>query len=326
MRKFLPVLISVVFVIVLIAPGVVFANHRALVLGTSTESTQLVFPTISAGPGFFLPDSPLFFLDKWFQTVRLAFAFSPERKAIIRSQIVGERMAELRIMLVKNNEKGISVALLELSEEARGVARHLNEASAQGRDIRDVVKQLHDDTKLQRQVLGNLASQVEGVLGLQLKAARDILQDAKITIADKLPEEQLVDEIEADLEQRLGEAIGDANEATSGLEHAVDILNKLASQAALRDQERREAALRQAIEVKNEALRRQQERVLNEEEGRQKDLLRVRQQAVSSARGAVIRVREALEQIQDAQETVKKAQQAVQPTTENLSEPGSSSE
>lgn len=289
-RRFLPILIVFVFVsIVLVAPQVAFSNHRSFVLGSSTDSSQLVFPTISSGPGFFLPDSPLFFLDKWFQTLRLTFAFSHERKAVIRSQIAGERLAELRVMLAQNDANGIGTALSELTKEADQTANNLSQAAAQGRDVKDLARQLNETIKTQRKILSNLASQARGTLKLQLKAAREALHEAKIEIEDELPEDELENEIEDELEEDINDAADETEDTATGIEHAIDVLSKLASEAAVRNQERRVEALTHAIEVKNDALHRQQERLLKE----QKD--------------AAIDARDALEDAQNALNRLERA-------------------
>ena len=316
MRKFLPILIGFVFIsIVLVVPQTVFSNHRSAVLGSSTESSQLVFPTISSGPGFFLPDSPLFFLDRWFQTIRLAFAFSPERRAVIRSQIAGERLAELRVMLAQNDPIGIGTALSELSKEVDQSANSLSQAAAQGRDVRDLARQLNETIKTQRKVLGTLASQARGTLKLQLKAAREALHEAKIEIEDELPENEIENEVEDELEEDISDAVDETEDTATGLEHAIDVLSKLASEAAVRNQQRRVEALTHAIEVKQDALHKQQERLLKEQEDAARD-----------ARDALGDAQDALDRLEEAREEAKEIQEQSENDNSGSSDSGSGSD
>ncbi|MBI2034987.1 MAG: hypothetical protein HYT11_04610 [Candidatus Levybacteria bacterium] len=296
MKRFLPIFIFVIFgSIFVLSPSITLANHRQSVLGDSTASSELVFPPLSSGPGFFLPNSPLYFLDKWFQIVRLTLAFSPERSAVIRSQIAGERLAELRVMLAQNDVSGINTALSELTKEAGETANSLNQASAQGRNVQDLARQLNETVKTQRKTLGILASQARGTLKLQLKTARKSLQEAKIEIEDELPENEIENEIENELEEDINDAVDETQDISKGLEHAIDVLNKLASEAAVRNQQRRLEALTHAIEVKSDAFHKQQEILLNEQE----NAARNAHSALKDAQKALDRLSEAAKEARE---------------------------
>ncbi|MDO8460975.1 MAG: DUF5667 domain-containing protein, partial [bacterium] len=138
------------------------AHHKEMVLGEATEASQLVFPPVTSGPGLILPDSPLFFLDRFKQNARLFFAFNAERKALIRTQIAGERLAELRAMMVRNNQEGINTALTELTRETDLASSNLTDAASQGKDVKELARNLNETIKVQRQILGTIASQSRG--------------------------------------------------------------------------------------------------------------------------------------------------------------------
>lgn len=278
------------------------AHHKELVLGESTASSQLVFPPVTAGPGFILPDSPLFFLDQVFQAVRLVSALDAQSKAKVRAQIAGERLAELRVMLTRNSEQGTTTALTQLTKEADMAAKALSEAAASGQDVSLLARQLNETIKTQRQVLGSLENQTRGTLRLELKAARRALKEAKVEVEDELPEGELEKEIEENLHDEIEEEVEEADDSVQELERSLEELNRQASEAGRKALKRREEALKKAIEERNEQLRKNQERLLEAEKKKQGELLRVQKTAASEARKAVEEAQKAAKRFQQAQE------------------------
>lgn len=305
-KSFRLTVVVFVGVFFLILATVAHAHHKSRVLGESTSASELVFPPVTSGPGYILPDSSFYFLDQAFQNVRLAFALSAQKKAEVRYQIAGERLAELRIMLSRNDPHGIDIALSNLTNEMDLAADHLSEAAASGNEVTELAKLLNDSIKTQRQILGTLENQTNGSLRFEFKAARTALKESKVEIEDELPEDELENEIADDLEEEIDEGIHEASESASGLSHAIDVLTKLASEAAVRSQTRREEALRHAIEVKNEALIKQEERLLKEEQKKHEELLDASEKAAEQARKTV----------EDAHETARKFEETKRITSE----------
>ena len=302
---FLGLVVLGFFAFVWIVPKPTFSHHQARVLGDSTVSSQIVFPPVTAGAGFILPDSPLFFLDQAFQEVRLLLAFTPERRAKTRALIAGERLAELRIMLARNNPDGIDITLANLTNEVNEMAANLSDAASSGKDVSLLAKELNEAIKAQRKVLHVLEHQTEGVLKLQLKTARKALKIAKVEIEDELDEDDLENEIEEDVDDEIEEAVEEASGSAKRLEHAIDVLTKLASEAAVKQQTRREEALRHAIEVKNDALRRQTEKLFEEDLKKHERLLEARKKAHEKAREAIEKAQKAAEEFEEAQEEIE---------------------
>lgn len=298
------IVVSVVFVFVSVLPKQALSHHQTRVLGDSTVSSQVNFPPVTSGAGFFLPDSPLFFLDKTFQQIRLFLAFTPERRAKIHNLIAGERLAELRIMLARNNPDGIAIALSNLTKEATQMSTNLSDAAANGRDVRLLARELNETIKAQRKILDILEDQTDGVLKLQLKTARKVLKTAKVEIEDELLEDELENEIEENLNDEIEEELEEASGSAKRLQHAIDVLSKHASEAAVKQQRRREEALRHAIEVKDEALRKQEERLLKEERKKQEKLLKAHERAAKEAHKALKEVHRAAHNVEEAHETV----------------------
>lgn len=297
-RTALVSILSCMLVLVVAMP--VSAHHLKDVLGDATSTAQIQFPPIAAGPGFFLPDSPFYFLDALAQNVKLAFAFTPERKAEIRSQIAGERLAELRVMLERNNTQGIQTALTNLNKEANLAASDLSDAAAQGKDVKNLAKELNTTIKAQRKVLGDLADQTSGPLRLQIKATREALKEAKVTVEDQLPEDELENEITDEMNEEIEDEVKDASRSARGLEHSIDILEKLASEAAANNQTKREEALRHAIEIHNENLQKQEKKRAEQELRKEQRKNKLRNDANNAAREAVKNAQEAALQFQQA--------------------------
>lgn len=327
MKRYCVVLVVSFFFVGALFPCQSFAHHKAKVLGASTASSELVFPAVTSGPGFILPDSPFYFLDNFVQNIRLATAFTPERKAEVRSQIAGERLAELRLMMENNNENGITTALDQLSQEMKSAANELSQADAQGEDIKELAKKVNNEIKNQRDILGTLEEQAGGSLLLRIKAARNELKEAKVTVEDSLPQEDFEREIEESVEDEIHEAVKDASNSARGLEHSILVLEELASQAATKNQGRRVEALQQAIANKNEAIRRQAERELEAEAKKIQELTQTRKTQINEARKAVRQAQEAAKIFTDVAKEAKeiKNTKATDLETEKSSTPSSDS-
>lgn len=302
LRIFLGVLLPVILLIVLAKPAL--AHHKEQVLGQATSASELVFPPTTAGTGFLLPDSPLFFLDETFQTIRLLVAFNAENRARVRSLIAGERLAELRVMLSRNDFDGINNALTGLTRHIALASADLTDAAAQGNDVALLAKQLNDLVKFQRKTLNDLANQSSGALKLQLVIARRALKEAKIEIEDQLPEDELLKEIEEDLGDNIDENVLEADSLAEKLERDVEVLEKSATEAANRSLKNREEVLKKAIEAKNNELVKAEEKKLEDEKRKQVVLRDAQRRATIEARKAVADTKRAVRNLKRAQDAV----------------------
>lgn len=296
-------LIALSFCLLTLAVSPASAHHRKEVLGDTTTPSDVKFPQIASGPGFFLPDSPFYFLDQISQGVKVAFAFSPERKAQIRSQIAGERLAELRVMLERDDKQGIQTALRNFTHESELAAEAISDAGARsGTDVRGLAKELNTTIKAHRKVLKELEKQTSGDLKLQLKASRESLKRAKVEIEDELPEDEFEKELQEDLDEIIEDEVEEASRSAKGLEHAISVLEKLASQAAEKNQPAREAALRRAIEKKNAKLQSQEQRKLQREQKKREKKMDKTKKAIGEARETVKQAQEAAMRFKVAKE------------------------
>ncbi|MFA5195632.1 MAG: DUF5667 domain-containing protein [Bacteroidales bacterium] len=227
-----------------------YANHREDVLGANSTAVLSIPPT-TEGPGLVLPDSPLYFVDQVKQGFRLLLAFTPEQKATIRNAIAGERLAELRIMLAKNNVSGIRTALQGLADNLKAASENLTDAKLTGRNIDLLAKSINDSIKDKQKILTDLGGQATGEMRAQVTAAKEALKIAKVKTEENLPTDLLVNETIDDLYQQIGDNVGSASLSAAEINRAIDVLTRLASQAAQENQLARREALINAINVKN---------------------------------------------------------------------------
>lgn len=155
---------------------------------SSTKPSDVNFPPVVYGPGFVLPDSPLYVFDKIKQQIRLLIAFSPQDKAKIHANIAGERLAELRIMFQRNNEEGIRVTLDEFAQELEDASQNLAVAKASGEEVSESAENINNILNVQRDILLQLAQETTGKLKGQVVLATATFNDAKDKVETSLPE------------------------------------------------------------------------------------------------------------------------------------------
>lgn len=294
---------AVLIVLVWIFSTPAYARHRR-VLGVATESATPQIPPTAEGPGLILPDSPFFFLDQIKQSTRLFFAFSSEEKAKIHNAVAGERLAELRIMLARQNSDGIGTALEGISKNLQEAASNLSNAQLSGKDIAGTAKEINDDIKRRQESLDVLESQADGVLKLRVSAAQASILQSKIKVEDGLPDDELEKEIHDDLNREIKRRVHDATDSARELEDGLDELEKDASEAAHKSLERREEALKKAIEKRDEALKKKQEKLLEFEKKKREKLIEAQKKSSEHAKQAVEKAKEAAEKFQEAQNKI----------------------
>lgn len=305
MRRIIPItlLLCIVF---LLNTSSVSARHRGKILGISTSASEVTFPPVTAGTGFILPDSPFYFLDKVKQETRLFFAFSSADKAKIRKDIANERLAELRVMFSRNNQKGINTALNELSNETRMSAHELSDATSQGKDVSKLAQEINDSVKNEREVLQSLEKQTDGALKLRLQLAKISIKNAKTEVEDNLPDDIFDNEIQDSINDDLEEGVDDALDSSKRIKESLEELKKEASESGRKALSRREEALKKALEEKNKDLEKEEENTLKQEENKQKNLLKATSEAADAAEKASEAAKKAAEAFTKSQKKIEK--------------------
>lgn len=306
MRRILSLsFVILLFILVSQKPALAY-HHQILneVLGVSTASALPQIDPTSEGPGLILPDSPFFFLDRFKQTVRIIFAFSPEEKARVHAQIAGERLAELRFMLAKNDVKAASVALQGVSDNLKGSADNVAKAEFEGKDVSKLATEINNNIKLKQQTLDNLEKDSTGTLKLVVERTQNDVFESKIKVDDSLPEDLLQNEVKSDLERRVRIKVNDASNSAKLLDRDLENLSKQAIEASQKSLTRRQEALKAAIGSKNEKLVEAQSKLLEAEKVRQQGLLTAQSKAAAQAKEALQKAQEAASKFQEAQKKV----------------------
>lgn len=291
MKKLLVLFVFSITFIFIVNP--VFASRRLRVLGASTTTADLSMPPTVEGPGIFLPDSPFFFLDSIKQNLRLLFAFTPEQKAKVHTDIAGERLAELRFMLAKNNESGIRTDLQGISDNLSAAAKSVSDAQFSGKNVSSLAKEINQNIKAKQGTLDSLELRSIGEMRAQIKFVSESLADAKIEVENSLPEDELESEIQDDLNYDILKEVTNASNSAEELKFDLDELNKQASEAAQKSLARREEMLKKTISKKNEVLIKTTKDQLENEKKKQQELYIVQGQAAEQARFAIQKAQEA---------------------------------
>lgn len=284
-------------------PAFSYAYQERDVLGDSTSAVNIELPAVTDGPGFILPDSPLYVLDKVFQKLKLAVAFSPEGKVKTRMLLIGERVAEVRAMMVRENTVGIQVALDELRAESENLTYDLRDAAGQGKDIKDLAKEINDRLALHRDFLTRVTEQTDDSLSLQLTAANQSLLSTKISAEDYLPEEFLAQAITDDLEDEIDRDVLGVETSTLKLERKFEKLEQHASRSAERQQKKQ---LKEDAKASKSAMLEKRKKMLEERKAKLKKLMEERKAKLLEAREAVKKAREAAKRLREIREEEKK--------------------
>lgn len=174
-------------------------------------------PPTSEGPGFILPNSPLFFLDKLKQEIRIALAFNLQDKAKVYNAIAGERLAELRFMLNKQDEKGIEIALRGVAENTKASADSLADAQFQGHDVEKLADSLNTDIKRRQEGLDVLLTQAEGKLKTAVLGTQTSIYDSKTKVVNGLAPDRRESETKNDQNKKIETNIAGGTICSTGM-------------------------------------------------------------------------------------------------------------
>lgn len=323
MKRFLAFFIGLLFLFT--ATTSAFAHHKERVLGESTTSAVQIPPTVE-GPGLILPDSPLFFLDQIKQNTRLLFAFSPESKAKVRVDIAGERMAELRFMLAKKNQKGIDIALQGVVENLGKAAESLNQAQLTGRNVSSLAKDVNEKIKQKQEALDVLEVAEDKEIKFKAKSAQEGLLKAKVSVEDSLSEDEIENEIEDDLHRIVDDEVDEASRSTETVDRQLKELRKQASDSAEKSLDRRSEMLKRAIEEKNETLKKSFEKEFQRDKKKEEILFKERERAAEQAKKAIEESKKAADKFREAREKTMEIKRNEYPAVQQPTVPNNSIE
>lgn len=294
----------IIFFAVLLTPPAAlgsYEEHKERILGVATKASLSIPPT-AEGPGLLLPDSPLYFLDQLKQTVRLSLAFSPESRAKTHADIAGERLAELRFMLAKNNTQGADSALSGLSLHMKAAGKEVTLAKMNGNDVSQLAKTINTSIKDRQKVLDSLEVQATGEMQARVRASQESLMVAKVYVEEGLPVHELEQEILDDMRRLAQRGAEDISVSATQLEKDIEILKVQEGLASVNNLKAREEAIQKAIEEKNTELKLENERALAAE-------LKEIEERVKSNEKTVSQIKETVRQAQVAAASIKNTEE-----------------
>ncbi|MCH8986903.1 hypothetical protein IIA94_01905 [Patescibacteria group bacterium] len=235
------ILISLLFI-----PVLVFAHH---------PDGEALHQLPNAG---LTPESPFYFLDKLGEALRDFFTFNPEAKARLQIAFVGERIAEIKVILeTKGVEaKGLAIAQARLEKHAKKAADIVEKEKGKGKDVSKLAGEIVDNFHLQRKA----AKQVFEEAKEEFKTKKRQLHE-ELLIAIKSGNTEAQERIRAELvviEAMKDEAEAKKDEAITTLESEKDRLQDELEEEKRLEDEARDAA-EEAEDAKKEAEERQQE-------------------------------------------------------------------
>lgn len=263
MKKSIPLLVLSLFAISIVPAS---AARDTEVLGAATQISEVVFPPITAGPGYILPSSPFYPVDKLYQSFRLALVFTPENRAQLHTEIAAERLAELRVETSRNNKKGVNIALTEVELESAAAANDLRDAAAQGKDVAQLARTIHQSLTDYRGVLNNVKAQVpDTAFEQQLAAAADVIRESRIVAEDAMLDSEIEHEVAANIANEVDEAVLGVADTTKRLEKKLGIYEKYASRAAERSTKKLEQETNRAsVSAQQKVIKAQREKAIQD--------------------------------------------------------------
>lgn len=181
---------KIYFVVILIGllfySPITLAYERGLVKGDSDVVAVSNF-NLTEGPGFFLPSSPLYFLDLFVNKLKVKLATSPSQEVQRRGAVAAERLAELKIALEANNPRGIDVALSNLTEHLDGIKSVFVKEKASGRDISKLSSETIAKLEADREALQALMNASDKVMQKKLEAVGIALSESEDSVIEGLP-------------------------------------------------------------------------------------------------------------------------------------------
>lgn len=228
------------------------ASMRQGVLGLTTD--HLSIPPTVEGPGFVLPDSPLYFLDTLKQNIRLFTAFTPSMKAKVYASIAGERLAELRFELAKNNTAAAETALNGVRENTKQAALSLDDARLSGENVENEAADINRQIKEHLLALDSLQVQATGEMKAAVAYTTQTMADAKAVVEDGMRKDLIVTEVQDDISREVAKKLLDTATSAEELKADLDELQKQATSDGQKTLPSRKDAIQKAIGQDKDAL------------------------------------------------------------------------
>ena len=228
------------------------AYVRKGVLGLSTD--HLSIPPTVEGPGFFLPDSHFYFLDTLKQHIRLTLAFTPAMKAQVYASIAGERLAELRFELAKNNTAAAEIALNGVRDNTKAAALALDDARLAGENVENEAGNINRQIKEHLLILDTLEAQATGEMKAAVAYTTTTMADAKAVVEDGMKKDLIASEVRDDISREVAKKLMTTATSAEELQADLAMLQEEATSGAQKALPSRSDAIQKVIGEDTRAL------------------------------------------------------------------------
>lgn len=225
---------------------------RKGVLGLTTD--HLSIPPTVEGPGLILPDSPLYFLDNLKQQLRLILAVTPQMKAQVYASIAGERLAELRFELAKNNTAAAEIALSGVRENTKQAGLQVDNARLNGANVEKEAGDINRQIKEHLVSLDGLELQATGEMKAAVVYATQTLADTKAVVEDGMKKDLIENEVRDDISREIAKNLLATTSTAEQLKIDLDELQKQATNEAQKSLPNRKEAVNKVIAQEKSAL------------------------------------------------------------------------
>ena len=99
------------------------------------------------------PDSPLYFLKNWKESIQTFFTFGAENKAKQYLHLAEVRLAEYQKMVEKGKTEIAQKTLEKYEKQLNHALEKLNQAKQQGRDVGQVLEKVSEATQKHQEIL-----------------------------------------------------------------------------------------------------------------------------------------------------------------------------
>ena len=173
-----------------------------------------------------------------------------------------------------------------------------------GRDVSKLAENINTDIKAKQETLDELEGQAGVVLKPRLAVVTQALLGAKVKIELSLPKDQILGAVTDDVNRLATKNLNSISVLTRNLDKQFSQLERQASDSSKTFLGRREEALRKAIESKNEALIKVQQKMFEEDKKRLQVLLELQQKAAQEVKEASQRLQVATQRYQKLQDLI----------------------
>ena len=139
-------------------------------------SLLLELPNPGLNPGNFF-----YFLDSWGEAIQEIFTFNPERKAILQTERVLERISEVNAILEKRDVDApeLDIAEAKIERNIERASEILERQKIKGVEVTELAKRLETDFNIRRKLLGQVFNRRRAIFEKEIDEIRDEIKQVR---------------------------------------------------------------------------------------------------------------------------------------------------